>query len=92
MTITFTGAANRKMAARDFARPDVEAIVMSGRVIREYPDDRPFPSRLVLGWIGDRPVHVVYAVNEADDERIVISVYEPDPTQWTADFTTRIDR
>ena len=28
---------------------------------RRTPDDKPFPSRLMLGWSSSRPVHVVVA-------------------------------
>ena len=52
---------------------------------KEYLDDTPYPSRLVLGWIGTRPIHVV-AANTAGGETIIVTVYEPDPAQWDADF------
>jgi hypothetical protein len=55
-------------------------------VIREYADDRPYPSWLMLGYIGTRPLHVVAADNDDDQETIVITVYEPDPQLWEADF------
>jgi|PlaIllAssembly_1097288.scaffolds.fasta_scaffold471633_2 hypothetical protein len=46
-------------------------------------------SRLWLGYAGKRPLHVVYA-DTIQGERIIITVYEPDPAQWSPDFTTRI--
>ena len=42
---------------------------------------------LVLGWVGDRPVHVVAA--SAPAERIVITVYEPDLARWEPGFKKR---
>ena len=56
----------------------------TGEVIEDYPDDYPYPSALVLGWVGRRPVHVVAASMPA--QKIVITVYEPDPAQWEPDF------
>jgi len=50
-----------------------------------YPDDTPYPSRLLLGWRGDKPLHVVAAYNAQDDEQIVITVYEPDSALGTMD-------
>src|SRR5260370_23936516 len=38
------------------------------REIESYPGDFPYPSRLLLGWCGLRPIHVVAAVNAADNE------------------------
>lgn len=88
VVLTFTRAANRKLAERGINRVEVESVVASGTVIREYPDDQPVPSRLVLGWVNNRPLHVVYAVNGA--EQIIISLYEPDPAIWNEDFTRKV--
>jgi hypothetical protein len=59
------------------------------RVIADYPGDLPYPSRLVLAWLGARPVHVVAADNHDDRITIVITVYEPDSALWETDFRTR---
>jgi hypothetical protein len=62
----------------------------SVRIVEEYPDDRPYPSVLVLGRAsGGRPVHVVRAYAPEDDEVIVITVYEPDPNRWDEEFRQR---
>ena len=50
-----------------------------GRVIEDYPTDFPYGSALWLGLAGGKPLHVVAADNAAADERIIITVYEPDP-------------
>ena len=44
---------------------------------------------MLLGWRGDRPLHVVVAYNAQDDEQILITVYEPDPVQWEDGFKRR---
>jgi hypothetical protein len=77
------------MFERQLGIEDVEAVVESGETIEDYPNDRPYPSRLVLGWRGARPVHVVVAHNLSENELIVITVYEPDPELWEADFRRR---
>ena len=59
------------------------------RGVAAYPDDTPYPSRLVLAWRGDKPLHVVAAYNAQDDEQIVITVYEPDPALWEDGFRRR---
>ena len=51
--------------------------------------DTPFPSELILGWSGGKPLHVVAAYNAADEEAIVITAYEPDPAQWDESFRRR---
>ena len=64
-------------------------MIQTGETIENYPDDFPYPSRLVLGWHGLRPIHVVVADNIHDKENIVITVYEPDPSEWESDLKRR---
>jgi hypothetical protein len=84
--LVFRVHAVQRMAERQISVEDVRAIVQTGEVIRDYPDDRPYPSRLMLGWRGTRPLHVVAADNHDAQETIIITVYEPDPTLWEPDF------
>lgn len=79
------------MFERGISEDDVQTALSAGKVIEDYPDDYPLPSCLWLGYINSRPIHIVFADNPAQGERIIITVYEPEPTQWTADFTTRIE-
>ena len=60
-----------------------------GEVIEDYPDDTPYPSSLVLGWIDSRPVHVVLANNTLDGVHVVVTLYEPDDVRWQPDFRRR---
>jgi hypothetical protein len=87
--LTFRQHAIQRMFERSISTSDVRAGIEQGEVIREYPDDTPYPSRLMLSWIAERPLHVVIATNEADDEILVITVYEPDPALWTNDFRSK---
>jgi hypothetical protein len=43
----------------------------------------------MLGWCAARPMHVVVADNSANNENIVITVYEPEIGLWTPDFKRR---
>ena len=44
------------MFERSINRDDVRHVIDNGEVIREYLDDKPFPSRLILGWREKRPL------------------------------------
>ncbi len=77
----------QRMAERGIRERDVAQVIAAGKEIESYPDDKPYPSRLVLGWVNERPLHVVTAV--AENETIVITVYEPDPELWDAGFESR---
>ncbi len=86
--LIFRVHAIQKMFERNITRNETASVIAGGEVIREYLDDKPFPSRLMLGWNGDRPLHVV-AADTPDDETIIITVYEPDPAIWESDFRTK---
>ena len=87
--LVFRVHAVRRMLQRRISATDVRHVLDTGEVIEDYPDDRPYPSRLVLGFRGARPIHVVAADNHAAQEVIVITVYEPDPDQWDPTFHRR---
>jgi hypothetical protein len=88
MKIVYRQHAIRRMFEREISADDVLSILRNGQTIESYPDDKPYPSRLILGTRESRPMHVVIADNLADDTKIVITVYEPDPVLWNDDFTT----
>lgn len=79
----------QRMFERRVSAEDVEQVLATGEMIEEYPEDRPYPSRLVLGTVDNRPLHVVAADNAVASETIIISVYEPEPRQWEAGFRRR---
>ena len=78
-----------RMVERVISEVDVREILTAGETIEEYPDDRPYASRLMLGWCESRPLHLVAADNVEAYEIIVITVYDPDPTLWEPDFRHR---
>ncbi|MCC6625814.1 MAG: DUF4258 domain-containing protein [Chloroflexi bacterium] len=90
--LRFRRHALERMAQRAITVPDVAHVIATGVAIETYPTDRPFPSRLVLGWAGPRPLHVVVADDAATGTRFVITVYEPDPTEWEPGFRRRRGR
>lgn len=87
--LVFRVHAIRRMFERKITPEDVRHVLETGEPIEDYPDDTPYPSRLVLGWRGARPIHVVAAENSDDQETIVITTYEPDPAKWERDFKRR---
>jgi len=78
------------MFARRIVEPDILGVVRHGESVEEYPDDAPYPSRLLLGWCNDLPQHVVVAHDPDSGLCIVITAYIPDAMHWGADFKTRI--
>ena len=79
----------KRMLEKDITTREVEQTILYGEVIQEYKDDKPFPSRLILNFINNRPIHIVAAQNKETKECIVVTCYEPDVIIWTSDFKTK---
>jgi hypothetical protein len=75
-----------RMAQRGVSEEDVMHILLTGETIQVYANDTPFPSELILGWRKGRPLHIVVATDTTQLRKIVITIYEPHPGQWDADF------
>lgn len=88
--ITFRFHAVRQMFKRSISEEDVLNVLELGQIIENYPEDEPYPSRLMLGWSRNRPLHVVAAVNGEDNELIVVTTYEPDLEKWDREFKRRV--
>ncbi len=80
----------RQMFERRIGQDEVRKVIDYGEVIFEYPEDKPFPSMLMLGLIGDRPLHIVVSYNAAEQTGYIITAYEPDKKIWSKDFKRRI--
>ncbi len=66
MTFVYRVHAIERMFERDISEEDVESIVKSGDIIESYLNDKPYASYLILGYVGKRAIHVVYAKDEKD--------------------------
>ena len=89
MRTVFRVHALQRMFERRITEEDVRYVLGTGETIEEYHDDRPYPSRLILGWRGERPLHVVVADDVEESTLIVITVYEPSTTLWEEGFRRR---
>jgi hypothetical protein len=87
--LIFRVHAIQRMFQRGISKDDVRSVLEGEQVIEKYPEDQPDPSRLVFGWCGSRPLHVVASDDSSTHETIIITVYEPDPAKWEAGFTRR---
>jgi len=88
--ITYRAHAVKRMFERRVNAEEVRYVLETGEVIEDYPEDTPYPSRLILGCYRGRLLHVVAANNWLDKEVIVITVYEPDPSEWDLECRKRI--
>ena len=78
-----------RMFERRIGIEDVQKALATGETIEDYPEDKPYPTKLILGYIGSKPLHVVVAGDDEMGEVIVVTVYEPDSGQWDSTFRRR---
>ena len=87
--VIFSGHAVQRMFKGSISKGEVLEVLRCGEVIDSYPDDRPYPSHLFLGFAGSRPLHVVIGVDESALRATIVTAYVPDPDLWTDDFESR---
>ena len=78
-----------RMMEREISRAGAKQALLSGEVIEDYPDDKPYPSALFFGWTDGAPLHVVAAFDSQNGYCYVITVYKPDSEHFEPDFKTR---
>lgn len=87
--IKFSGHALQRMFERKIGKPDVLSVIAGGEIIAEYPDDTPYPSLLICGFVEQTPLHIVVAFDQPKGECYVVTTYIPAADQWTTDYKTR---
>jgi len=86
---TYRVHAVQRMFERDISAKKVRQALETGETIEDYSSEMPEPSRLILGFQGKRPFHVVASENPETNETTVITVYIPDPEKWNNDSKSR---
>ena len=79
----------QRIFERNISAQKIFEALQSGETIEDYSAEMPEPSRLILGYQGKRPFHVVASENPETKEITIITVYVPDPGKWTKDFKSR---
>jgi hypothetical protein len=73
---------------RQITIQELREAVADGEIIEDYPEDKYGPSCLLFGTTkSGRPLHVQCSYPERERVK-VITLYQPDPEQWT-DFKVR---
>ena len=87
--LIFRDHATRRIMQRRIRASHIRRVLEYGEMIESYPNDTPYPSRLILGWIDGKPLHIVVADDPSLEVTFIITVYEPDPNLWETDFKQR---
>jgi hypothetical protein len=79
----------KRMISRNISPVDVKQALQSGEIIREYADDKPYPSMLVYKVVNGKQIHVVVGREEPSRVCVIITVYIADEEIWESDFKTK---
>ena len=86
--IVLTRHAKERLIERNITITDIINGIETGEVIKQYEDDKPLPSCLVLGFsVNNKYIHIV--VSHDCDYIYLITAYYPNIDQWENDFKTR---
>ena len=91
VTFIYRVHAIQRMFERDILENEIEEAVKNGEIIETYLDDKPYPSFLTL-LNNKKPLHVVYAKNEEENQIIIITAYYPDKEKWSDNYRKRIEK
>ncbi|MDA0740040.1 MAG: DUF4258 domain-containing protein [Nitrospirae bacterium] len=82
----FSIHAQQERLEHDLDITEIEAAIMLGEVIEDYPDDPRGESCLLLGYVGSIPVHLVVGWTrcQSNGEKTlrIITVYIPQSPKW----------
>ena len=85
--IKWTIHALKRIRERGISAEEVLRCIAQGKVIENYPDDRPFPSCLIHCGTDSRPLHAV--VRSDGPELTIITAYIPNGDEWEDDYQKR---
>lgn len=86
--IKWSRHALKRLRERGISIANFKQCIMCGEIIKQYPDDRPTPSCLILGWLtSETSIHIV--VGSDNDYIYAITAYFPSRDEWENDMKTR---
>ncbi len=78
-----------RMLYRNISKSDLFELIQEGEEIEDYPNDFPYPSKLVFKLVNGRAIHSVVAMDFESKTLIIVTVYEPDQNHFESDLKTR---
>ncbi|WDN90155.1 hypothetical protein BuS5_03125 [Desulfosarcina sp. BuS5] len=74
---------------KGISRASVKHIICTGKMIENYPDNKPFPSGLFYGIWQNQPLHAVIVYDLTEQKIFLITAYWPDEEHFETDLKTR---
>lgn len=90
-SIAITEHARIRLYERSISIDDIVNGINTGEIIKQYPDDKPQASCLILGFsVKSEYIHIVVSCDT--DFIYLITAYFPNPDMWERGFKTRKGR
>lgn len=78
----------QRMGLRKITMEEIKTAIITGEVLESYPDTRPFPSLLIMGFVREElPLYVMCALSK--DKAHLITAHWMDPEKWLDPRTRR---
>lgn len=87
--ILWTYHVNMRLGQRFIARETIIRAIDTYEIVESYPEDKYFPSYLVVGREGADAFHVLFGADVVGQNLRIITAYFPSPDEWETDFKTR---
>ena len=80
----------RRCDSRDISLTEIKEVVAKGEILKIYPEDSPYPSCLILGYVRKgEPLYILCALSNFVH---IITVHWLDPAKWLDPKTRREKR
>jgi hypothetical protein len=90
--VRITDHADEEAFDDSLAYEEIYSSIIQGEIIEDYPNDKPYPSCLILGRnFSGEPIHSVWAYNPENLWAVLITVYRPDSERWI-DWKVRVKK
>ncbi len=85
----FSRHAFKRAVERNISDTEIRQAGNEAKIIEDYPEDKYAPSCLLLGFTqAGRPLHIQASYANSPMVKI-ITLYEPDETEWTNNYSER---
>jgi hypothetical protein len=78
-----------RLGQRFIARETIIEAADTYEIVEAYPEDKYFPSYLLLGRAGDDAFHVLFGADVEGQNVRINTAYYPSPEEWEADLKMR---
>ena len=82
-----TRHAQKRCDSRGITIEEIESVILTGDIIKNYPDDKPYPSCLILGYV--RKTEPLYVLLAYEEQVHIITAHWLDPDRWLNPKTGR---